>query len=271
MLRKYHFISGLPRSGSTVLCNILAQNPTFHVTATSPLCNVVAGCRELFWAMPETRAMANEKLARLKIQQFQRGAFEGFFKDVEEEVIFDKSRQWLHHAEIAMNILERAPKFIVCVRDLRAVFASFEQLWRRTKDYRVIAQAQANPIDYQTIDGRYNILFNKAGVIGGPLEWIKDAKVRGFTKLMKFVDYENLCAYPNDVLTEIYEFLEQGPFEHDLNNIRQTIQENDTPYQWGDLHKIREGGIVASDVNWKEILPENIAKVLKPDATFWKD
>jgi sulfotransferase len=271
MEHKYHFITGLPRAGSTVLCNILNQNENFHVTATSPLCSVLAGVRELFWKMPETRAMPREAIAKNKIQQFQRGAFEAYFKGIEEDVIFDKARPWLHHAEIAKSILETPPKFVVCVRDLRGIFASFENLWRKTKDYRVIAQAQAKPIEYQTIDGRYGILFNKAGVIGGPIEWVKDAKVRGFMKNMLFVEYETLCAYPNDSLKEIYAFLEEEFFEHDFENIRQTIKENDTPYQWGDLHKIREGKLTASKVSWKEFLPANISKILKPDATFWKD
>jgi len=30
--KQVFFISGLPRSGSTLLCNILAQNPEFFVT-----------------------------------------------------------------------------------------------------------------------------------------------------------------------------------------------------------------------------------------------
>ena len=34
-----HFISGLPRSGSTLLANLLAQNPRFHSTATSGILN----------------------------------------------------------------------------------------------------------------------------------------------------------------------------------------------------------------------------------------
>jgi len=32
-----HFVSGLPRSCSTLLCNLLAQNPRVHATPTSPL------------------------------------------------------------------------------------------------------------------------------------------------------------------------------------------------------------------------------------------
>ena len=31
-----HFIAGMPRAGSTILGNILAQNPRFHVTPTKP-------------------------------------------------------------------------------------------------------------------------------------------------------------------------------------------------------------------------------------------
>ena len=33
---QYHFISGLPRSGSTLLSAILLQNPRFHAGMSSP-------------------------------------------------------------------------------------------------------------------------------------------------------------------------------------------------------------------------------------------
>ncbi|MBD2040099.1 sulfotransferase, partial [Microcoleus sp. FACHB-672] len=36
-LDKIHFISGLPRSGSTLLSAILRQNPRFHAGMTSPV------------------------------------------------------------------------------------------------------------------------------------------------------------------------------------------------------------------------------------------
>ena len=37
MNQKIHFISGLPRSGSTLLAGILRQNPRFHAAMTSPV------------------------------------------------------------------------------------------------------------------------------------------------------------------------------------------------------------------------------------------
>ncbi|MGH8137248.1 MAG: sulfotransferase, partial [Steroidobacteraceae bacterium] len=40
--QKFHFISGLPRSGSTLLSAILKQNPRFHAGMTSPLGDMVS-------------------------------------------------------------------------------------------------------------------------------------------------------------------------------------------------------------------------------------
>ena len=34
---RYHFITGLPRSGSTLLSALLLQNPRFHAGMTSPV------------------------------------------------------------------------------------------------------------------------------------------------------------------------------------------------------------------------------------------
>ncbi|MEG4029246.1 MULTISPECIES: sulfotransferase [unclassified Microcoleus] len=43
---KAHFISGLPRSGSTLLAALLRQNPRFHAAMTSP----VGGLGERMWS-----------------------------------------------------------------------------------------------------------------------------------------------------------------------------------------------------------------------------
>ena len=39
--RKFHFISGLPRAGSTLLAAILNQNPRFRAGMTSPLADIM--------------------------------------------------------------------------------------------------------------------------------------------------------------------------------------------------------------------------------------
>ena len=41
MNKKYHYITGLPRSGSTLLVSILKQNPAFHASITDSLHGIV--------------------------------------------------------------------------------------------------------------------------------------------------------------------------------------------------------------------------------------
>ena len=56
-----HFISGLPRSGSTLLCNILAQNPRFHTTATSGIMDIMFMVRNNWDTLVEFRAHPDEE------------------------------------------------------------------------------------------------------------------------------------------------------------------------------------------------------------------
>ena len=39
--RRFHFISGLPRAGTTLLAAILNQNPRFRAGMTSPLADIM--------------------------------------------------------------------------------------------------------------------------------------------------------------------------------------------------------------------------------------
>ncbi|MEG3870851.1 sulfotransferase [Microcoleus sp. MON2_D6] len=62
---KAHFISGLPRSGSTLLAALLRQNPRFHAAMTSPVGGLVERMLE---AMSEDNQfstfISREKLER---------------------------------------------------------------------------------------------------------------------------------------------------------------------------------------------------------------
>ena len=43
MAHKFHFISGLPRSGSTLTGALLRQNPRYHAGMSSPIANLFEG------------------------------------------------------------------------------------------------------------------------------------------------------------------------------------------------------------------------------------
>ncbi len=64
-MKTIHFVAGLPRSGSTLLCNILNQNPKFHATATSGILDIVLAIRNQ-WENVDTLKAAPNKPGKAK-------------------------------------------------------------------------------------------------------------------------------------------------------------------------------------------------------------
>ena len=54
MPRTLHFISGLPRSGSTLLAGILRQNPRMHAAMSSPVAGLLNSVLEQMGAGSES-------------------------------------------------------------------------------------------------------------------------------------------------------------------------------------------------------------------------
>ena len=52
-MRDIFYQSSLPRAGSTLLQNIIGQNPDFYVTPTSGVLDLVYGARNNFEEIPE--------------------------------------------------------------------------------------------------------------------------------------------------------------------------------------------------------------------------
>ena len=112
MNKTYHFVSGMPRAGSTLLMNILGQNPRFHVTATSGIVDVISAIRNGWDKVQEFQAVRDEE-GKLRVM---RGILESFYANVEKPVLFDKSRGWLPVLEMAEAMLGHPVKVLVPVR-----------------------------------------------------------------------------------------------------------------------------------------------------------
>lgn len=268
-MKKIHICAGMPRSGSTLLMNILAQNPQFHTTATSGVLEILFSARNRFWEVNSFRAM-DEKELETKIQNTLRGILQGYYLDVEKPIVFDKSRGWEGYLEMLENVLQRKPKVLVPVRDVRDVLASLEKLTRKTSTTRQHPDEKAFPFRSKTIEGRCDLwLGNEGGIVGMPINMIRDAVVRGWRSSMHFVDYDRLTRRPKETLKEVYEFLEEPVYNHDFNNVEQVTYENDLIHVFKDLHKIR-AKVEPQEPQWPNILPKHLADMYAPEACFWK-
>lgn len=261
--KNYYFIAGLPRSGSTLLCNILAQNPRFYVEGTSGIMDIIFGIRNTWDQHLEFKARPNEPAKH----RVMRGILESFYSDIDTPVIFDKCRGWLSLLEMAESILGHKAKVLVPVRDMRDVLASFEKLWRIASETSQTGQESAYYFKFQTVQGRCEVWLQGDQPVGLAYNRISDALVRGFSDRMHLVDFDDLTARPKETLSGIYKFLGETPFAHDFNNVKQVTSEDDSVHGFKNLHTIR------SKV---EPLPPQWPKILGPFAeqygklNFWK-
>jgi sulfotransferase len=259
--KNYYFVAGLPRSGSTLFCNLLAQNPNFRSDAVtsglaSMLMNVQAqweGIQEFKnWPIPEAK------------ERVMRAMFHAFYEDTIQPVVFDKSRAWLSQLEMLEMILQRKVKVIVMVRDMRAIMASWEKMWRKNK---ALMPPGMPPEAIHSVEARVQHWGSPQDHTGRAYLSIQDAVNRGFEDRMLFVDFDKLANSPVQQMDRVYSFLGEKLFRHDFDNINQVNVEGDPAPWMRDLHIIRNK-LEPVESNWREILGSPAEGLAKSNALW---
>jgi len=263
--KKIHFITGLPRSGSTLMCNILSQNPKFYASSTSALMPLLLAIRDRWSNLSQSKASEDHTLSI----RLMRGMMNGFFSNVDNPVCFDKGRGWSRHIEMTEEVMGHKTKMIVMVRDIRDVLASFETLWRKNVGHRTIPQERTEYEKFSTIEGRLSVFMDNKEVVGASYNYIRDAVHRGFNDRLLFVDFDSLTRNPENTMRQVYEFLGEEYYEHNFNNVEQVVTEKDEYYGFDDLHTIRPK-VEPVESRWREVLGEKPAS-LYSGLNFWNN
>jgi sulfotransferase len=249
----------MPRSGSTLLQNLLAQDPRFYCSPTSGLIGLLLASRQVFTNAPEFKA-TDEETNRKAFQGYCRRAIHGFYSGVADEtkaVVVDKSRGWLHQWDWLKLFWPEKPKLIICIRDLRGCLSSMEKLYRLRMDYMDPA---ANPeqMGMVTIDSRVRQWLNTVplGVTAGRLS---DLVKRGIHKECCIVRFEDLHSNPAPTMRRVYEYLEEPCPEIDFEHVEQRTRENDHVHGIYGVHQIRSK-VEAVKPDWNEVLGKDIAQ-----------
>ena len=128
MEHSFHFISGLPRSGSTLLAAILRQNPRIHASISSPVGQIFRAVFEEMGAKKGFSILLTEKQKRALLTS----VFSSFYGSMDDrrEVIFDTNRLWTARLPILQELFPDS-KVICCVRNPAWILDSVEKLIRR--------------------------------------------------------------------------------------------------------------------------------------------
>src|SRR5262249_25036467 len=121
---KLHFISGLPRSGSTLLAALLRQNPSiYHTGMSSPLAQIVMKVQQAKSRGSEGSVLIDDK----RRKRVLRGLFANYYSGNVGNVVLDTNRAWCAKMPLLAELFPDA-KVICTVRDVRWILNSIEKL-----------------------------------------------------------------------------------------------------------------------------------------------
>jgi len=230
--RTYHFISGLPRSGSTLLSAILRQNPRFHAGISSPVANLAGGLLGQVSAGSEFATLVDARQRRALL----RGLFDAYYSDHPNEVVFDTNRLWCGKLPLLRDLFPGA-KVIACVRNVAWVMDSIERLYRANpyENTRLFNQAGGRASVYTRLEG----LIQHDQMVGSAWAALREAYYGEQAESLLVVDYDLLSRAPQQVIPLIYDFIGEPAFEHDFEHIEYDAVDFDLQLGVPGLHRVR--------------------------------
>lgn len=220
-MKKFFFLSGLPRSGSTLISSILSQNPEIHAGGNSALCQLMwdnyislnDNCSEQLIAS-QREYLGDAIMKNLPLN---------YYFDIEQNIILDKCRSWTMPANFSIikEYITDDPKIIVMIRSIDEIVKSFIKI--------------SNNRAYED-----SLFISSSDPLMRSLEGVIYAKDNNQSNNFLFIEYNSLIANPKNCINNIYKFLDIKKFNHTFSKIETKYKENDSIYRIENLHKVRD-------------------------------
>jgi len=210
-MKNIYFLSGLPRSGSTVLAAILSQHPSVHTTATSGLLDMLVGTLRAWADSMSVQSTMDKEASELEVQRILRNICDSKYEGINKPVILDKARGWASDINIRTmaRVLGYKPKIIATVRNIPDCVASMVRIVKPDnldsflRDSELVGHVKES---YQVLESGY----------------------RFAPECILFVDYDDLLNDPQKELNRVHEFLGVDAYDYDLSAINADhLKEND--------------------------------------------
>ena len=229
-----HFISGLPRAGSTLLAALLRQNPRVTAGMTSPVGALFNAMLRETSARTEAAPFIDDAL-RLRLL---RGIFDAYYPANDPEgLIFDTNRMWTTRLAALVQLFPEA-RVICCLRNPAWVVDSIESLVRRNAfELSGIFGFEPGGTVYSRAEG----LSGATGMVGFGMNGLREAVYGPHADRLLLLRYDSLVADPTAALAAIYDFIGEPQAVHDPDNIEPCYDMLEFDYRMGTpgLHDVR--------------------------------
>jgi sulfotransferase len=257
-MKEIVYLAGFPRSGSTVLANVLAMHPEITSTPSSPLCSIVQSMRKQWSDDPFLLAQLDDNFEGVheRLKRSTMAFMQAWSEEHPTPIVVDKNRGWLNGIEW-LRELDPDFKLIITLRDLRDVYTSVEKRHRKT-----LFLDFPDHMEHNFVDVRANSLFNDGGIVGSILKGIQNiGDVPNIAPHIYYWRFEDFVDNPQQITDHLFDFLGVEPHEIDFDNIVQSTQESDSYYRMKYLHKISDKVSKPSDHTQAQISPRILKEI----------
>ena len=269
-MQQLHYCLGLPRTASSLIMNILNENPRIFTTGTCCMPYFVDACQQRSNEVSEFIALDKDVLNKSYIN-FLRQGMRGWFEAMTDKpIVFSKSRIWSEFLPHTVAI-DPNSKYLVIVRDLRDIICSFESLiWKYPQvNYSVGDRFYHLPIE-QRIE---SYCTDTTSLLGRPLHFLPHMMEVAQKNPNSFFlcKHEHFNEQPRETLQMIYQWLGEPNFEHDFDNIpKPDYYEHDTVYRSLVSHKTRTK-LEKLEPRWPKIMTEEQSReVIKNNRWYYE-
>lgn len=235
-------MAGFPRAGSTLLANILAQNPKLYPSPTSGLIASFINLRDN-WKQNDIYKSSGEDYIIPKIKGSLKYMLIGHYeRQIEKgQMPIDKNRGWTGLLDTLDEVFGCKVQIIYPIRHIGDCVISMEKVNRKSS---IISHGDnGNWLNEKTTVGRAENFLKDDGIFGQPIVSLREAIYRKEHTRFIFVPYNDMLTYPHETFNRIYDQLGMEKFTHDFENVKQVLFEQDMHHGFApnSLHKIREG------------------------------
>ncbi len=227
---KLYFLSGLPRTGTTLLSAILNQNTNIHSTSTSSLLDFLSGVDYVYTEVQQRHNLVNDK----QLKNIFKAVISSYYLHLSKPYVIDKWRGWMDNIPQIKEIITDDPKIICTYRPIEEIITSFLFLIQNDPDNFVDTELKKRKLECNNLN-RSMYLWEE-GVVG---ESYKCFEASLKYKKCLYISYKNLVTSPNDAMGKIYNYLEIEPYNHDFTKIQSSSDDNDDYWKLKNLHQIR--------------------------------
>lgn len=230
--KTFHFLSGLPRSGSTVLASLLNQNPEVFATPTSPLLDQLIINQNTWNGLLETKANPVPE----QLDNLTRRLINAMWQHIPQQIIIDKNRGWGKNMPASTILFKKEIKMIATTRDLPSIMASWLILLKKNPNSLMRTRLTEMGFEYNDENIMGEMWFN---MVKDCMEALKQSKIDAGNRLL-LVNYDELISNPEQTMKNIEQFLDLPKHTYDFNNIKNDTSDDDLT-AWGlqGMHQIR--------------------------------